>query len=193
MARKKHGHFGHIPSRRGHEQRESHIIKTKIEDEPEKPPVKGKKTILVGLVIIAIIILAGSGIYYYILPRVEVELTTVYHEATGGASSGGLINVNTQIKNVGTKSLEDINVSLEVTDSESEKIVASYSNSYYKIEIGEKEEPRVEFMGNHYLPYRIHVKIEFSADGKIFSREFTYNTGDKEAMNLIYKEKIFEW
>ena len=180
----------HPPKISWHISREPEVLSARI-DEPNKPRgVKGKKQVILGLMLVGLVILAGAGLYYYIIPRVEVELITVYHEGAGGASSGGFINVNTKVQNTGTKTLEDVNVTLKITKYNSEKTEAKTEVTYYNIGRGENREPKLDFMGDHYEPYTITLKIQFTASGNNYEKEFTYEVEKDSAMNLIFEDSI---
>jgi len=178
-----------------HRSKSPRVITTKFDkvQESEKKPVKGKKQVLMGLLVVVIIILAGAGLYYLALPRVDVELITIYHEATGGASSSGFINVNLQINNKGTRALEDVNVTISVIQTDTNNVVAGFSDLFYQINRGEFEEPALDFMGDHYQAYNIEVHIEFSAAGKIYDKNYGYDISENSAMNLIFRENISAW
>jgi hypothetical protein len=176
-----------------HSAMEPEVISTSVKDKPDKPKVKGKRAVYFGLVVIAIIILASMGLYSYVLPRVDVELVTVYHESTGGVASSGSININTQIRNEGTKTIEDLNMSIIISDPDTGEIKQQLSDSFLKISRGDKEEPRMEFFGDHYEPYKITILVSFKSSGKAYIREFVYDIETDDAMNLIFEERIFEW
>ncbi|UCH88490.1 MAG: hypothetical protein JSV49_09555 [Thermoplasmata archaeon] len=169
---------------------EPEIITAELKSKPEKKRIKGKKPVLIGLFFITIVVLASAGVYYFVWPRVEMELITAYHESTGAASSGGFINVNTQLKNVGTKTLEDVNVTIVVIETDSGEQAASATESYYNIDRGEKEEMRIEYMGDHYKAYTIELNIEFQSDGNSYTQEFIYNIEEDDAMNLYFNDNI---
>lgn len=193
MSARKHGHRILRIDTVESDDSEPRIIQQNIEKEEKRKSPKGKKLILYTLFIITIIIFAGAGIYYYIIPRVEVELVTVYHEGTGGASSGGIINVNTQISNKGTRIIENINISLEVIDPETNEVMVSFDAFFNKINQGGIEEPKLDFMGDHFKAYSIKVKLDFSASGNYYSKEYFYEVEENDAMNLFFREEISEW
>jgi hypothetical protein len=176
-----------------HSAMEPEVIQTSVKGKTDKPKVKGKRAVYIGLVVIALIILASMGLYSYVLPRVDVELVTVYHESTGGVASSGSINLNTQIRNEGTKKVEDLNVSIIISDPDTGEVQEQLSDSFNSISRGDKKEPRMEFFGDHYEPYKVTIMVSFQSSGKAYIREYIYNIEKDDAMNLIFEERIFEW
>ena len=68
--------------------------------------IKGKKAVIITFIVILIIFISAQLLYLYVIPRASIELKTVYHEATGGGGTGGLINVNSKFINSGNVEVE---------------------------------------------------------------------------------------
>ncbi len=137
-----------------------------------------------GIIIIVAILLISSALYFKVIPRVEAQITTVFHEA-----SNNVINVNTKVDNAGTIELNDIAVSILVTSGNQTYIDENFTQ--YKLSAGSEKEFKTFFYGDHYKIYMITITVAFTGDDSRYRKEFTYTAQDY--MNIQYDETIKEW
>ncbi len=138
-----------------------------------------KKIKLISLILIVIITL--FLLYQFVIPRVEVETTTFFHESPSG------INVNVKVRNSGNREIQELNVTLKVFNS-SEVLMAEKNYAKKSFDVGEEYEISTFFQGDHYEPYTIHLKVAFERDGEEYSDTFKYTAEDY--MNINWKEKL---
>jgi flagellar basal body-associated protein FliL len=165
------------------------IRKPKTDD--TKPKVRGKKAIIVGVIVIAIIILLANVLYLFVLPRVNLEIITVYNEGVGGGGTGGMININTKLKNIGTVKIDDLTITVTVfnsTDHQMDKLVSPDN----QISPSNDREIKINFIGNHYETYYIEVELSFYSNQKNYDDDYSYKTYE-DSMNIKFEDEIFEW
>jgi hypothetical protein len=161
------------------------------EGQPLKIPVKGKKPVIILVVVVILIILFSQLLYTFVIPRVTIDLKTIYHEATGGGGTGGLINVNTKIVNSGTVEARDLEVKVEVLNS-TKKLLTN--DTYYEdiLSPGESYELKLTTNGNCFETFYIVVEVQFDTSNKDFYEKYEYKTHE-DAMNIGFQDSIFEW
>ncbi len=94
----------------------------------EKPPlvdskgrrviIRGKRPILRTLMALAVILVVGLSLYTYVIPRTDLTIRTIYHEAPGGGGTSGVMNLNVLLSNTGTLELENFTLTIEVTEGQ---------------------------------------------------------------------------
>ncbi len=146
---------------------------------------KKRLAILVSIIIIVAVVLSFLS-YYFILPRTEIKIITVYREASGMA-----ILIDTEIENVGTLEIKHFTMNISVMD-ENDDMVAE--GDYYLNDLGSHDShgfDNIYFKGDQYLKYRISIKIKFESSGKEHSKNFDHTTS--EYMWIKYEDHYLEW
>ncbi len=167
------------------------ITKSKPSETKPKAKVRGKKAIIVGVVVIVIIILLANALYFFVLPRVNLEIITVYNEGIGGGGTGGMININTKLENIGTLKLDDLTITITVLNStkyQMDRLVTSN----IQISPSNDKEIKLNFIGNHYETYYIELELSFYSNQDDYKKSYSYVTHE-DPMNIKYEDEIFEW
>jgi hypothetical protein len=157
----------------------------------QKIPVKGKRPIVILVILIIIIIFLSQILYSFVIPRVTLDLKTIYHEATSGGGTGGLINVNTKATNSGTVEVRDFQISVDVLNSTRDLLV----NDTYEKNIllpGQSYELKVATNGNCLETFYIIVEVQFKTSNDEYYEKFMYKTHE-DAMNIGFEDTIFDW
>jgi hypothetical protein len=161
-------------------------------DKPAKhEKAKGKKVVIVAVVLILVIFISGQLLYLYVIPRVTMDFKTVYHEATGGGGTGGLINVNTKFINSGTVQVDDFQMTVSVLDAARELL----TNGTYEQGIvypGDSYELKLTTNGNSFEKFYITLEIVFDTEKNEYTKKYLYETHEV-AMNIGFEDSIFDW
>lgn len=157
----------------------------------EKPKIKGKKFVIILVILIIIIIIFAQLLYTYVIPRVTIDLKTVYHEATGGAGTGGLVNVNTKLINSGTVEVTDLIIIVSVFDS-TKTLLTNETYNQQTVSPGTDYELKLVTNGNCYEAFYIEIAIRFETTNNEYNEKFTYKTYE-DAMNIGFEDNIFDW
>jgi hypothetical protein len=151
-------------------------------------PTPGKK-ITVIIVIALLLLFAVSAIaYFYLYPRTDLSIKTVYHERMGGGSTGGGININILFTNSGTTQIKGLTYVLNVLN-QTDVHIKSLTDVVTLIEPGDDTEIATSFIGNHFDTYYISLTINFQSDGGTYSADFSYKTTE-DAMNIIFQSHM---
>ena len=157
----------------------------------EKVHVKGKRAVITLVIMIILIIILAQVLYYYVIPRVTIDARTVYHEATGGGGTGGLINVNSKIENSGTVEARDFQVSVSVYNS-TRKLLTNSTYTKSILSPGQSHEVKLSAQGNCYEDFYIIVEIQIQTSGDDYYEKYNYKTYE-DAMNIGFEDSIFSW
>jgi hypothetical protein len=156
-----------------------------------KGKVRGKKGVFVVVITIILVFIIAQVLYYYVIPRVNIDLKTVYHEATGGGGTGGLINVNTKVVNSGTVEARDFQMTLSVYNSTEVLLInKTYSNDI--LSPGKEYELKVVTNGNSYEDFYITLEVEFTTSDNDYFERYNYKTYE-DPMNIDFEDSIFKW
>jgi len=151
-------------------------------------PTPGKKITMIAVIALAVIIIGAVVVYYYVYPRVDLEIKTLYHERIGGGSTGGGINVNVLFSNKGTEDIEGLSLVLTVIN-QTDQLMKQDSMSVGDIEPHEASEAYVDFIGNHLDTYYITLSVKFSSGGESYSKDYSYKTYE-DAMNIVFLSEV---
>ncbi|MFW3146285.1 MAG: hypothetical protein ACMUIE_05690 [Thermoplasmatota archaeon] len=138
--------------------------------------------------VVLIVILVVFSMYQWVIPRTDLEVRTVYHEAPGGGGTGGGININILMTNKGNRDIEELTCFARVRDQEGEVVAFREVESLF-MESRENVELKLHFVGSQYETYRISLDLDFSSVGRQYSRDLTYTTVE-DTMNLVFVEKV---
>ena len=123
--------------------------------------------------------------YVFVVPRVQLNTTTVYHQSFSGTS------VQTKVENKGTYDVQNLEINLSVIKKESGELVD------YKNDTIELFEPRNSFKigftfeGPQIKTYLIKLSLIFESEGLDYNESFEYEI--KEYMNRNWEEKVTDW
>lgn len=152
--------------------------------------VRGKRAVLAGVAVAALLVFTGFLLYTYVIPRVQLDILTMYHEDPGSGGTGGNIRVNVLLENSGTLVIKDLELVLAVEDGEGNLLARSYHNT--TISPGNDAQPRVSFRGDQYATYFIQLRISFVSNDDRFEEVYRYDTSG-EAMNQPHSETMGAW
>jgi len=176
----------------------------------EKPPlvdskgrrviIRGKRPILRTLMALAVILVVGLSLYTYVIPRTDVTIRTIYHEAPGGGGTSGVMNLNVLVSNTGTLELENFTLTIEVTDREGEVVETedqdgNVSGLYVfsrDIAPRDQQQPRVKFRGDQHSTYFFYIEVSFRSGDERFFEVLRYDTRGAD-MNQEHVERITQW
>ncbi len=176
----------------------------------EKPPlvdskgrrviIRGKRPILRTLMALAVILVVGLSLYTYVIPRTDVTIRTIYHEAPGGGGTSGVMNLNVLVSNTGTLKLENFTLTIEVSDREGEVVETEDQDGnvaalyVYSRDIAprDQQQPRVKFRGDQHSTYFFYIEVSFRSGGERFFEVLRYDTKGAD-MNQEHVERITQW
>ncbi|MBN1539913.1 MAG: hypothetical protein JW939_07195 [Candidatus Thermoplasmatota archaeon] len=138
--------------------------------------------------VVLIVLLISFGMYQWAIPRTELEVRTVYHEAFGGGGTGGTVNVNILLSNLGNRNLRSLecSVSVRLKDGGS---VGKHDPDPSDLAAGENIEIRITCIGSHYETYIIDMDVRFDCSGNTHLRSLSYETRE-DTMTLVFVENI---
>ena len=151
-------------------------------------PTPGKKITIAIVLAILVIVIGAILVYYYVYPRVDLEIKTLYHERIGGGSTGGGININILFSNKGTTTIEGLSIVMNVIN-QTDALMKRESLTVGDIEPHKAQEASLNFIGNHLETYYITLSVRFSSDGEAFSKDYSYKTYE-EAMNIVFVSDV---
>ena len=138
--------------------------------------------------IVLLLILAGVVSYQWLIPRTDLEVRTVYHEATGGGGTGGLIHVNILLTNWGNREISDLHCRYTVSIVNGSEM-AHHESSSMILQRKDNAELKLDFVGSQYWEYLIEIQISFTGSSGKVSKDLAYNTFE-ETMNIVFIERI---
>ena len=151
----------------------------------EKREIKGRRlvrNIMVSTVLSLVII---PSLWFLVIPREEITLTTIYHEVTG-TGTVGMITVGIRIRNTGSRPVEDLRYSVTVVNGT--YVYKGGFNGTATLGILASVEDSTTFAGSHYRDYIITVDIWAVIDGR--ERHWTLSHSVIEAK---HPEMNIEW
>ncbi|MCK5772718.1 MAG: hypothetical protein KAH57_02925 [Thermoplasmata archaeon] len=138
--------------------------------------------------IVLLLILAGVVSYQWLIPRTDLEVRTVYHEATGGGGTGGLIHVNILLTNWGNREINDLYCRYTVNIVNGSEM-AHHESSSMVLQRKDNAELKLDFVGSQYWDYLIEIEISFMGSSGRISKDLSYYTFE-ETMNIVFIERI---
>ena len=156
-----------------------------------KPPrVRGKRGVFIVLGSVLLLMLLVPLSYYYVIPRSEVTITTVYHEISGSGTVG-VIMVATRVENTGTLRASDIRMEVVVVNG-TYSDMGHYNMSRDLMRPRTRAEDSMSFTGSHYSDYHITIRISFTAGQQRVDQVITHSVIESERpeMNIIWRDVI---
>lgn len=150
----------------------------------EKGGFKRPAVIISVIIIVALLLVSLS--YFFLIPRIELSVVTVYREGSGLS-----ILVDSKVKNEGTLNIQHLTLNITVTNT-SGGVVAS--GGYYIPDLEARSSQsfdNIHFLGDQYEPYRINVKVHFEAAGSDYTEN--YNHPVDEYMFSKFEDTFTKW
>lgn len=137
---------------------------------------------------VLLVIILSFATYQWIIPRTDLEVRTVYHEAPGGGGTGGTININVLFTNLGNREVRSLecDVSISILD---EGVVTRHSSGPDTLSSDENIEIKITHTGSHYVTYVIDLEVSFECSGDSHSRTMSYQTVE-DTMNIVFVENL---
>lgn len=151
-------------------------------------PTPGKKLTIAIVLAIVVLVIGAILIYYYVYPRVDLEIKTLYHERIGGGGTGGGININILFSDKGTTDIEGLSIVMNVIN-QTDALMIRESLAVGDINPHEAQEASVDFVGNHLETYYITLSVRFSSDGESFAKDYSYKTYE-DSMNIVFVSDV---
>ena len=129
-----------------------------------------KKRIAVVAAVVVIAILLIASLWFFVIPRTEMHVITVYHEG-----STGIINVNVKLDNRGTVDAEKVSVHVLVSNATA--VFLDETAETTQISPRESHEFKMHFVWDQYEHYVIEVTVDFDTESEHFSEEFVHRPG----------------
>ena len=137
--------------------------------------------------IFAIIILAlilVPLLWFIVIPRADAELVIQYREGVTGG-----ISVDARIENHGTRSMNDMQLSILVQDSGDTRMAEPTTFQGIVGAHGEAPIEAIAFTGNQWDTYHIFIEWSFECAGRTYSGSEHYDTNGTE-MNMWFKHDL---
>jgi hypothetical protein len=137
---------------------------------------------------VLLVILLSFATYQWIIPRTDLEVRTVYHEAPGGGGTGGTININVLFTNLGNRDVSSLECDVTVT-IKGDGVVTRHSSGPETLSMDDNVEIKITHIGSHYVTYLIDLDISFECSGDSYSNTMNYETIE-DTMNLVFVENL---
>ena len=149
--------------------------------------LKGNRRWMVPLIVL-LLIMAGLITYQWLIPRTDLEVRTVYHEATGGGGTGGLIHVNILLTNLGNREISDLDCSYSVSIVDGAEM-AHHESSSLILQRKENAELKLDFVGSQYWDYIVEIEISFRGSSGEVSSDLSY-CSIEDTMTLTFIDRV---
>ena len=146
-------------------------------------PRSGRKIKIAAAVILVVILI--PLLYFVIIPRTELTLKVYYNE-----SLLNQINVDPELRNGGTVSVDDLTLKISVLNStDGEMGHKDYVESSIGPFSGPTKLDAISFRGSQYEEYTIFIELHFSSGGRDFDRHWSHDT-EEPWMNQEFTETV---
>lgn len=146
-----------------------------------------KRIILVLFIALAVIV--PLLLYHFVLPRVELRVTTGMYQPLTGPTQ-----LSVKLTNDGSVTLRDIELVVDVHDETSGEDKAHFVHELSALEPGypnNKQQCTFNFTGSQYHNYTLTLTLKYSYDGEVHTHTFSHTT---ETYVLQYfEDKVLEW
>ena len=139
-------------------------------------------------VAVLIIVLISFGTYQWIIPRTDLEVRTVYHEAPGGGGTGGTININVLLSNLGNREISSLESTVSVMLKTGGK-VSNHETGPDTLASGDNIEVKITYIGSQYDTYLIEIQLRFDCSGDTHTTTLNYETKE-DVMNLVFVKNL---
>ena len=142
---------------------------------------KQRGVIFVSFLTILVVIMA----YTFVVPRVQLNVTTVYHQSFSGTS------IQTRLENKGTYDIADLRVNLSVVKKETGELMDYENDTIKLLETRNSFKIGFTFQGPQVETYIATLTLKFESEGLDYNESFEYEI--KDYMNNNWDEKITDW
>jgi len=149
---------------------------------------QGRKALWFIPVGLLVVLLVSLSLYLWIIPRTELEVRTVYHESPGGGGTGGVMNVNVLLTNMGNREVSSLTCNVVVM-SDGSTVHGRSEGGSISLSRMEVAEISMHFTGSQYEEYTITVSLSFNCCGNTEVEDLEFTTSEDE-MNLVFVEKV---
>jgi len=139
-------------------------------------------------VVVTMVLLVSFGMYQWVIPRTDLEVRTVYHEAPGGGGTGGTIHFNVLLSNLGNREIGSLDCSVLVQLKGGGK-VASHETGPEALVPGDNMEIKITYIGSQYETYLIKIDVRFDCLGDTHTQTLDYETKE-DLMNMVFVENM---
>jgi hypothetical protein len=139
------------------------------------------------LAVLLVILLVFSS-YQWLIPRTDLEVRTVYHEAPGGGGTGATLNVNILLTNLGNREISSLKCDVIVSVQGGGQM-RRHSLPPDSLSRGENVEMKLSFIGSQYDNYSIDLDVSFDCSGDSYYEEWAYTTKE-DVMNIVFVEHM---
>jgi len=129
-----------------------------------------RKFFMVAAAVIVAVLVVIAVLWFYVIPRTELVVTTAYHEGSTNA-----ININVKLENSGTVDIVEIRYEIVVRNDTHAFI--DETGNISQISPGGSRQIKTYFFGDQFETYDIHVNLSFESKGTVFTEEFTHTNG----------------
>ena len=123
--------------------------------------------------------------YVFVVPRVQLNITTVYHQSFSGTS------VQTKVENKGTYDVQNLEINLSVIKKESGELMEYKNDTIELFETRNSFKLGFTFEGPAIKTYLIKLTLNFESEGVDYNESFEYEI--KDYMNNNWEEKVTDW
>jgi len=138
--------------------------------------------------VVLVVILTLFASYQWIIPRTDLEVRTVYHEAPGGGGTGGTININILLTNLGNRDVSSLDCHATIY-IKGGGVVTRHSIVDEVLTQGENVEIKLVHIGSQYETYRLDIDVSFDSVGNSHLENLEYETRE-DLMNMVFVENI---
>ncbi len=128
-----------------------------------------RNLMIIAAVAVAVLVVVAA-LWFYVIPRTELQVTTVYREG-----SLNVININVKLENTGTENIEKIIWEIEVRNDTRSFI--DETGNISDIRPGGSKQIATYFFGDQWETYEIFVNLSFESKGTVFSEEIRHVNG----------------
>jgi len=153
---------------------------------------KERKHLMIAVFILALVIVPTVMTFAY--PRTDLEVKVWYMEGFLGS-----FNVDVELRNLGTREVEDMTVHMKVYNSSG--VVIAEPPAYEDVVIrpfGRQGLPNMQLMGDamgndtHYSTFTIVVELQFRCMGKDYDTTHEFVT-EEPYLSQIFTDEVKDW
>lgn len=151
--------------------------------------VQGFRRVMLVFTAVTIALVVVPIMYYYVIPRPELRITTVYHEEF--AVSVGMIKVGAKLENTGTVKFDSVYVELNVVNATGE-LRGHKTLNITSLSPGSWRSLSTNFSGSHYKDYFITLHVRIEGGSRAVKKTITHSVQDSKdsAMNIEWTDYV---
>ncbi|UCE38300.1 MAG: hypothetical protein JSW00_03420 [Thermoplasmata archaeon] len=133
------------------------------------------------VVVVFLLIILASLLYYFMVPWVELSVSTSFSETPSG------IFVVCEASNTGTVMVEDLSINVNVYNSSGVLMNTTFFSSSI-LKRWQYAHGYVQYFGDQFESYKIEISVYFKANGKGYRDTFSHEASDY--MRLAFEKKV---